>query len=237
MLHLGFSRWRQKGSAFWDVQPWGQEEIHPGFGVMCCLHLHGQSISQAISKNEVAWEALDSALLGLCFCPEDDGSMFLWNIIEFTLDYVIPHPSIYDSYICTEFIDLDLAERSVCQNMRRSSMWIMPTAEQLTMMSTWHLPLKRGNMHRTFIRDLTLHGHNLSHKVAVVTGQHRHRGHRCVTCRLTNLHSFRITGLLGFLHHLIFQTEYRISEIESDVSNMARLPCLKHLSGCIIIKS
>lgn len=220
MIDLGFSWRRQKSSALWVVKPWGQVEIHRCFGVISCLRLHRESTSQAISKNEVVWGALDSAFLGLCFLPWRWWHVFLWNIIELLLDCVKSDPRIclYDIYLywidrltfwlgevcvrrregllcgsCQPPNNLQWSPPGICHRREGTCTGLSSEVRWLYDGPTgaaWSRPGRQGGSHNR--------------------GKHRHR---CVRWRLTSLHSFRITGLLGFLHHLIFWTEHSISEI------------------------
>jgi hypothetical protein len=71
---------------FWDVTPYSPVEAHWSFGVTYWFHFQGPSVSQPFTSCLL----LAGYLLGL-FSPEDGGIIFLRNVRQLLLEYVVLH--------------------------------------------------------------------------------------------------------------------------------------------------
>jgi hypothetical protein len=79
-----------KSTTYWDVMPCGLVEVHQYFRKTQCLHQQGERSSQA--RNQPSCLLLLSGfMLGSFSEPEDEGSMFLWNVSWLLSDYTVLH--------------------------------------------------------------------------------------------------------------------------------------------------
>jgi hypothetical protein len=82
-----------KGSIFWDIASCSLLKVNRRFRGTCCLHLQGQSISQARNQLENKWQVKHAGFfLGLFFNPKNGVDMFLQNVGLLSMDYRMLYP-------------------------------------------------------------------------------------------------------------------------------------------------